>query len=134
MILIDASVIIAFYNVKDNLHSKGSELMKKIHMREFGLPLYSDYIFDECMGVIMRKVNLKAAVLIGVELMTSELMMLKVTKDVLDQGWQIFKSENPGKLSFTDCVNIACMKRRDIEYIATFDKEFHKVDGIKIVC
>jgi len=133
-ILIDSSVIIAFHNLDDENHNRARVLMEEIVSDKFGRAYISDYIFDECVTVALIKLkSVEEAVNLGNYLIESEISMIKATENVLLQSWEIFRKRNTGRLSFTDCVNIAFLEMLEIDYLATFDIEFKKVPSIKII-
>ena len=59
--------------------------------------------------------------------------MRKVDREIFDNAWQIFKEQKNTKLSFTDCTILAIMRNEGISNIATFDKDFKKIDGINVI-
>ncbi|WP_205098644.1 PIN domain-containing protein [Candidatus Nitrosotenuis uzonensis] len=53
-------------------------------------------------------------------------------KNVFESAWQIF-SEQHLQLSFVDCITIATMKNQKIRQIATFDRNFTKIEEMDVV-
>ena len=131
-VLLDSSVIISFYNDKDQNHQKAINLSKELFDGTKTI-LISDYIFDECITVILQKEDINKAIKLGEYLLNSQIVDLRINESTLEFAWEYFKTKNPGKLSFTDCVNIACLNLLNIDYLATFDKEFSKVRGIRVI-
>jgi predicted nucleic acid-binding protein len=58
---------------------------------------------------------------------------LKIDEDVFEYSWETFKNQKISKFSFTDCSNVSLMRDKGIRYIATFDREFRKINSIKVV-
>jgi predicted nucleic acid-binding protein len=93
--------------------------MKKI---EEDSKCITDYVFDECMTVILARLkDLSQAVKIGEDMMRS-FEIIYTDEDLFGAAWRVFKAQE-GKLSFTDCSIIAAMKGKGIGSIATFDKD-----------
>jgi len=53
--------------------------------------------------------------------------ILPVSKVIFNEAWKSFLKYHEKMLSFTDCPSIALIDGREIDYIASFDKDF---DGI----
>ena len=132
-VLLDSSVIIAFHNKDDENHLKAVRIMNDIVKGKFGRPYISDYVFGECLTVALLKLNFKEAVNLGKHLISSEISLLKSAAIIVQRAWEIFQEKNTGKLSFTDCTNIAFMEILSIDYLATFDNEFRKISGLNII-
>jgi len=131
MILLDASFIVAYYNEKDVHHNKAVEIMAIIINSYKNLIIY-DYIFDEVINVLLRKIDLHSTIEIGNVLINS-VEILNIGDNLFDESWEIFKNQKNTKLSFTDCSILAVMKKDHIKYIATFDKDFSNFEGIEVV-
>lgn len=133
MILIDSNVLVAYAVDSDIHHPRSVKLVKSIIEGQFGTILTSDYIFGETVTVaFIRSKSLDIAISAG-EYIKGSTNMLKVDEDALDDAWKRFKEQKNTKFSFTDCLNVELMKRKGIDNIATFDKEFEKVDGIRVI-
>ncbi len=126
-VFLDSSVIIAFHSSDDSLHQKARILMTDIVSGKHGTVFISDYIFAECVTVALRKLGtLEEAVQLGHTLLHGECTLLRATESILSSTWEIFQKRNTGKLSFTDCMNIAFVETLHLDALATFDKEFKK--------
>jgi len=128
MIILDTSFIISYFNTRDQNHSKATKLMK--HMHE---PLcLTDYIFGETATVsLIRLKSIEKAAKIGETL--KSLNIIDVEKSSFDKAWNVFCKQKDTALSFTDCTTISIMEENYIEKIATFDGDFDKIKGIKVV-
>lgn len=52
---------------------------------------------------------------------------MEVGKEIFELSWEIFETYEDKKLSFTDCTSFAIMKKRDIEKVFSFDKDFENM-------
>ncbi len=133
MIILDSSFIVAVEVETDQNHEKAVEIRNKIIKGEFGDTVISDYIFDETITVTYQKTkDLKKTILIGTNLRNSAKMM-NVEEEIFEEAWEIFKKQENTKFSFTDCTIFSIMKLRKINNIATFDKDFEKIEGISVI-
>ncbi len=93
----------------------------------------TDYIFNETVTVSMMRIkDLGKVKWIGNYLLNS-LKLIRIEEDVFFDAWSIFQSQKGTRLGFTDCTTIATMRHNDIENIATFDKDFTKINGINCI-
>ena len=60
-------------------------------------------------------------------------MSFYIDKDIFEETFEIFIEQKNTKLSFVDCSIITLMRKNNINYLATFDKDFNEIDGIKVV-
>lgn len=128
MIILDTSFIISYFNVRDQNHSKAEKLMKQMHESL----CITDYIFGEVVTVsLIRLKSIEKASKIG-EILKS-LKIIDIEKSSFDKAWNIFCKQKDTILSFTDCTTISTMQENYIEKIATFDGDFSKIKGIRII-
>lgn len=130
-LFIDASVFCAFINEDDVHHKKSKKILGDLIQNKL-TPITTDYIFDETLTVILRRVNKEKATEIGRYLLDSEISIAPIDVVLFEKTWDEFQKQNE-KFSFTDCSNIAFMKLFGITKIATFDKAFKNVQGIEVI-
>lgn len=130
-ILIDASVFCAYANLKDVHHSHSNQIIEDVVSGKYGDAVITDYIFDEIVTVVARKVHKEKAIQIGKFLLNSEVILTRVNTLVFEKAWEVFNGA--ANLSFTDCTCVAFMQLFEVKKIATFDKEFWKMGGVEIV-
>ncbi len=130
-ILVDASFICAYANSRDVHHSAARNAMRDVASGKYGRVIITDFIFDETVTVVKRKVGRDKAVETGIFLLSSQLQMALVNGHVFERAWELFRDSD--ELSFTDCTSIAFMLAFGIGRIATFDKAFSSVSGIDVV-
>lgn len=131
-IFIDSNIFIAYANVRDDKHKKAVEIMEQIMRLDYGIPVTSDYIFNETVTVAMARTNDKQ---IGIKLgqkIVSSIRMIKVNGIIFSRAWKLFQAQDSA-LSFTDCTNIAFLEILKDNKIATFDTDFENVRGVKVV-
>lgn len=131
-IFIDSNIFIAYYNERDENHPTAKKILNDIISGKYGKPFISDYIFDEVVTVcLLRTKSMELTKKLGEYLLNSEFTMLKVTDTIFINAWRFFSTF--GRMSFTDCTNVSFLKTYRITYIATFDKQFKKISGMKVV-
>ena len=130
-IFIDSSILCGLANIDDVYHDKARKIINDVINNKYGRALITDYVFDETVTVTLRKARKENAVSIGTFILDSELYIATIDSDIFQKSWLLFR-ELDG-FSFTDCSILAFMKTLGIKKIATFDKEFKKVDWIEVV-
>ena|SRR3989344_7259028 len=131
MILIDTSVLCAYYNSRDVHHKRAVEIIEDVVSKKYGKAIITDYIFDELVTVAMRKIGKPLSIEIGGYLLNSEILIFKINNIVFDKSWKLFKEEQ--NFSFTDSTTVVFMETFSIKKIATFDKEFKKIKNIEVI-
>lgn len=130
MIFVDTSAFLAIVNEKDNNHISAKTFLEgikngKVRVKKI---ITSDYIIDETLTRIRYSVGHKEAVKWGKDILASRVVeKMEVGKEIFELAWEIFETYEDKKLSFTDCTSFALMKKRDIEKVFSFDKDFENM-------
>mgnify|MGYP001565472691 FL=1 len=133
MIFIDTNIFISYYNEDDENHKIAFKILEDIEKNKYGSAFISDYIFDEIMTVsLMRIKNKEKTIEFGSAILKSNIKILKVNQGIFKKTWQLFQNIN-SKMSFTDFTSLVFLKKFNIKYIATFDKDFKKIRGIHVI-
>ena len=133
MIALDSSFILAYKIDNDKHHEKAVKIMIEIAQGRYGMPIISDYIFDEVVTVMMIKSELSTAKDIGNTLIISAIVDY-IDRGIFNKSWEIFQNQKNTRFSFTDCSLLAIMDKENIKHIATFDKDFSKINNINVIC
>ncbi|MBS3075290.1 type II toxin-antitoxin system VapC family toxin [Candidatus Pacearchaeota archaeon] len=132
MVFLDSSFIISYINKRDNNHNLALKIMAKILSGNYGRICLSDYVFSECATIFFKIFkDIKKTEIICRKL--KEDMSFYIDKDIFEETFEIFIEQKNTKLSFVDCSIITLMRKNNINYLATFDKDFNEIDGIKVV-
>ena len=130
VVFIDANIFCAIINEDDIHHKKARNILESLTKEKQHL-VTTDYIFDESVNVIQRRLGKKAAIILGTYILNGEAFIIQIDKIKCKEAWELFQKEN--SFSFTDCTNIVCLERLGMKRIATFDKEFKKIKGIEVI-
>jgi uncharacterized protein len=130
-IFLDSSFFKAVIDKQDDFYTIARNAWYSLIENNYQL-ITTNYILDETYTLIRVKCDLKKALelrdVLGNEQLN--LTIIRVTIDDDGSAWDWF-NKDWSKLSFTDCVSFAVMKRLEIHEVATFDKHFEKA-GFKI--
>jgi len=133
MIFLDSSFLIAYYNSTDKHKNKALDIMDNLIADKYGTPYISDYVFDEVVTILfVRNKDKSIATTLG-EILRESLEIINVNEELFGNAWTLFRNQKDTNFSFTDCTNLAIMQYKGILQIATFDEDFTKSKGIKVV-
>lgn len=85
----------------------------------------SNFVFDETVTLLRRRLGWAVAVEFGRRLKGSELAgMVHVTGEDEDAAWEIFRKFRDKDFSYTDCTSFAVMERLKLRTAFAFDGHF----------
>ena len=128
---VDTSFFKAYIDINDDFHPQALQIFQKLKQTKAQL-ITSNYILDETFTVIRSKCGLETAKQFK-EILEQSDLNLKITRVIVTDevnAWNFFLNDW-SKLSFTDCVSFATMKRLNIKTALTFDNHFKRA-GFKI--
>jgi predicted nucleic acid-binding protein len=124
MIFLDTSAFLALENRKDECHEPAMIFRDSLFKSKESF-VTSDYVLDESYTIIRLRAGHKIAVQFGEMIQATGLIEIKyLTKEILREAWQIFKSFSDKEFSFTDCTSFALMESLQIKKAFTFDDHF----------
>jgi predicted nucleic acid-binding protein len=59
--------------------------------------------------------------------------LVEATSSDFEDAWRIFKKQKETDFSFTDCTSISIMRRMNIRNLATFDRDFLKLEEVNVI-
>lgn len=127
---IDTSFFKALIDRQDKFHNQANKIWKKLEQTNANL-VCSNYIVDETATLIRAKIGLETAFKFRQLLVNSR--KIKICRVLIEdeaEAWEWFKNDW-SRLSFTDCVSFAQMKRLGIKQACSFDQHFARA-GFKI--
>ena len=133
MIFIDSSAIISYKNADDINHEKALDIFQKLNSGEYGIGIISEFVFSEVTTVLALRKNMAAAKEVGNVLLEAKEIEIMKASEVFERSWDIFSNQKNTALSFVDASNLACMEKKKIKKIATFDKDFLRINEVEVV-
>jgi len=130
MLFVDTSAFLALVNEKDKNHVDAARFLEDIKNGKARIKkiFTSDYIIDETLTRIRYAVGHEEAVKWGQGILASNIVeIIEVGKETFEPAWELFKTYEDKKLSFTDCTSFAIMKKRGIEKVFSFDDDFERM-------
>jgi predicted nucleic acid-binding protein len=128
MIFLDASYLISLIFDGHDKHEKAKQLYEEMDNKE---KIISKLVIAEVITVLDKKLK------VNKELIKYAYNYLNEDFNIIDDYVffdsameEVLKTEH---LGFFDCIYITIMKKLEIEELATFDRDFNKIEGIKVV-
>jgi predicted nucleic acid-binding protein len=121
---IDTSYLVALANTDDRYHQQSMESFSQFVGDENARFWISDYIVDEFLTLVARRLGMKESIEWGEHLFQERWFNLVfLSSSVIKEAWEIYQHEKEEHhpLSFTNCTIIAHCKLMKIEEILTFD-------------
>ena len=132
-IVLDTSFLVAYHNEQDGHHVRALEVMEGVTSGRWGAALLPEYVFLELTTVLARRRDLAAAVSAGECLLAAEeLEFVPCSKLFLD-AFDVFRGFPGSNPSFTDAAIVAIAQERKVDRVATFDRDFLRVEGLTVV-
>ena len=122
MIFVDTGAFIARYLPRDSLHQRALEVWPQLAAERL---VTSNHVLDETLTYIGRHASYLIAAECGERLYGSERLEI-IFSDREDEAaaLRLFRKFADQKVSFTDCVSFALMRKFGIETAFTFDRHF----------
>ena len=128
MIFLDTSYLVSLILDKHEKHERSKEIYEKIEGEE---KIISKLVVSEVITVLDKKLKLDK------ELLKSAYTYLHEDFTIIDDYVffddamdQVLKQKH---LGFFDCMYITIIDKLEIEEMATFDKDFKKIERIKVI-
>ena len=133
MIVLDSSFLIAYHNKRDTHHEAASDVMARFLDGEWGHGLLLEYVVLEVATVLALRQSVDAATAVGDALLGAREVEFVPCSALFLDTYRTFRAQKRGALSFVDAAIVALARQRGISNVATFDSEFGKIDGIKVI-
>lgn len=131
--MLDSSFLIAWLNERDAHHKAAAACMRRLAGGEWGPALLPEYVFLETVTVIATRRDLTFAQDKAKEILEARESEFVPCSPHFASTLDFFRTQRRTKLSFADCSIVAVAKDRNAGSVATFDREFQKVDGLEVV-
>lgn len=130
-VFIDTGFFKALVDGDDDFNQQAVKIWEKLREKKIAL-ITSNFVIDEALTVIRIKCRLEKALKFRGLLVDNSHIIRIVRVTLADEAgaWKWFVKDW-SKLSFTDCVSFALMKRLGVNRAAAFDEHFKRA-GFKL--
>lgn len=133
MLVLDTSLLVAYHNDRDSFHGPAAAMMAEIDAGAWGMGLVPDYVFAEFMTVVLARRGSERARAASRWLLDAAWTELVPCSPLFGDILARFHAQEGTRLSFTDIAVLEVAAEREAEHVATFDQEFRKMKGVKVV-
>jgi len=127
----------AFYSAKDSRdknNKKALHFLSKVLRTDRYHLITTNFILYETLTLLRRKLGHKIAVEFREELKKSYYCSVyRITEDIEEIAWNIFKRYKDKDFSFVDCTSFAFMKANRIKKAFAFDEHFTQFGFEKVI-
>ena len=129
MIFIDTGAFLALYYLGDQYHAQAARLWTTLERPV----LTSNYIVDEFATALGRRVGFRFAADCVADVYASPVIdVLPSSREDELEALRWMRKFADQRISFTDCVSFALMRRRRIRTAFTFDRHF-RLAGFEVI-
>ena len=124
MIYIDTGAFLARYAAQDQYHQDAQSAWKRL--ANLSWECYtSNFVLDETFSLLARRTAYEFAVTRARELLvSSKLTILRPNQEDELKALDLFAKFADQRVSFTDCVSFALMRRHGVSRVFSFDRHF----------
>lgn len=133
MIVLDSSLLVAYYNRRDVHHVAAAETMEEIAAETWGRALLLEYVFAETTTVLLARRGLRAASAVGNALLEAREVDFIPCSELFDETYATFRNQRRRALSFVDAAIVTAARSLGADHVATFDADFRSLTGIRVV-
>lgn len=124
MTFADASFFIGLVDKQDQWHKRALELLEGLKDEL----VVTNLVIYECVSIIGQRSGGMAGTTLY-NFFNDNCHVEYVTDDVFDEAMKIFFEQN-GKISVSDAITLAFMKKRKVKSIISFDPDFDRINDI----
>ena len=128
--IVDSGVWIAAFNKKDVHHETAKKIITAIINGHIKNAMISDYIFNEVVTYIRKKINIIASNQAANALLDSEhVMITNIDESSFMAAFHVFQGYEA--LSFTDASTVVLMKNLKVKTLFSFDSGFDGINDVQ---
>ncbi|MDZ7586731.1 MAG: PIN domain-containing protein [Patescibacteria group bacterium] len=125
-VFIDTGFFKALVDSNDDFYQRAMKIWQNLGEKKIEL-ITSNFVIDETLTIVRVKCGLEKTFKFR-DLLAENSQIIKIVRVTVDdeaKAWQWFVNKW-SKLSFTDCVSFAVMKRWGLRRVAAFDEHFKR--------
>lgn len=122
IIFIDTGAFFSALDHNDTFHKKSIKIWSLLNESHL---ITSEFILIETATLIRMRIGIKESItFINKIEKNKEIEVIKINRDLSDNGWTYFKKFNDKTYSYVDCTSYSILKERNITKIFEFDEHF----------
>jgi predicted nucleic acid-binding protein len=133
VIVLDTSFVVAFHNRRDAHHDRAAEVMERFLAGEWGRGVLLEYVFLEVVTVIAARRGQASANRVAAVLLEARELDFVPCSGLFGEALSTFLRQERRRLSFVDAAIVALARRESDSVVASFDRGFAGLDGVRLV-
>ncbi len=127
MIFVDTSAWLAAADVRDGYHGAALRAQHELYSGQFGRLITSDYILDETLTLLRRRIGPEGVRKFAAGLAASRsVQLVPIAPGHFLAARDLFLDQGETSWSFTDCSSFVLMRELGISVAFTFDRGFRE--------
>lgn len=132
-LVLDTSYLVGHFHSGDAHHEGAIEIQDDFMSGRWEGLVLLDSVFAETLTVLERRTDYGRAKQVGDALRNADEITWLHLGDRMDAAWNTYLTQPRGRLSLVDCALVTVCQESGITDIATFDRAFDDVPGIRRV-
>ncbi len=133
VVILDSSFLIAYHNTRDVHHADACGAMEDLLAGVWGRGLLLEYVFLEVVTVLFARRGLPVASMVATVVLEARELDFVPCSELFFDTLETFRNQGKARLSFTDAAIVTVARREDVGFVATFDRDFLGVEGVRVV-
>lgn len=133
MIVLDSSFLVAYHNQRDVHHRAAASAMDRLVAGEWGPALLPEYVFVEVVTVVLARRGHDVAARVASTLLQAREVEFVPCSEMFLDVLETFRRRHDADLSFTDAAIVTVARQRRAHFVATFDRDFRRVEGLAAI-
>lgn len=126
-LLADSAGWLALFDERDKYHAEATSAFRALENQSVAF-FVTDYIVAEAATLILYRVGHTQATVCGDWLVRSpRVRLIRITPDLWDEAWELFKRYDDKEFSFTDCTSFVVMRQQRLRDAFSFDHHFEQM-------
>jgi len=130
VIVLDTSLLVAWTHRRDVHHPAAAQFMVEFAQGALGKGLLLEYVFQEFVTVVQRRIDHATAVRVARHLRRAKDLEFIPSAGYFDAALEVFEHQEHQGLSLVDSMIVAAARHRSQGRIASFDRGFDGVEGV----
>lgn len=131
--MLDSSFLVAVRHEGDVHHRAALQVWDRLLEGAWGTILLPEYVVLEVTSVILKRRGLEPAVRAAEDLVLAEEFEFVPCSELFFDAHASFCAQRDTQLSIVDHAIVGLFRRSGASHVATFDKGFRKIRGLKTV-
>jgi predicted nucleic acid-binding protein len=132
-VFVDTAAWIALINISDGLHVPARQVMSTLRQQQVRLVTTEFALLEVADALSAPTTRSQTAVFVDGLRRLSVLRIIPASRELLADGWELYKQRSDKEWSLTDCTSFVVMMREQITQAFTSDHHFEQAGFVKLL-